>query len=255
MSHNEPTGGFRVTDYLLLARNPLLSGLPDAVVTSVLQSGRRRHVDAKRTVIAHGSASQELLFLLSGAVSVITILGNGHEWITDIVGAGGVAGGLPMSRGGQQNPSVVTRQPSFFLALPHTVFKQLTRDHPSLADSVIALLEERLQQREAFITDVMFANAEQRIAKCLTSAMKVFVTVPTDAEKKPTMERRNEPNSPVNVRISQQELAAMAGLSRESVNKQLQLWIKQGLIGLSTGLIEVLKPEKLIELSTHHSES
>jgi CRP-like cAMP-binding protein len=245
MSHSETTGGFRVTDCLLLARNPLLSGLPNAVVTSVLEHGRRRHVNAKTTVIANGSVSQELLFLLSGVVSVITNIGDGHEWTKDIIGAGEVVGGLTMSNGRLETASVVAKQASFFLALPHIVFQQLVREHPSLADSVFALLEEKLQQREKFITDVMFSHAEQRIAKGLLSAMRVFFTVQSDTQQTSTIERRNQLKLPVNVKISQQELASMTGLSRESVNKQLQLWLKEGLINLSLGNVEVLMPERL----------
>ncbi len=64
-----PKRGFRATDRLHLARNPLLDGLPEDVISATLEHGLRRHVDARTTVIEYGTFSQELLFLLSGAFS------------------------------------------------------------------------------------------------------------------------------------------------------------------------------------------
>jgi CRP-like cAMP-binding protein len=45
--------------------------------------------------------------------------------------------------------------------------------------------------------------------------------------------------------ISQHELANMVSASRESVNKQLGLWIKEGLISLSPRLIVIEDKERI----------
>ena len=240
-----PKRGFRVTDRLLLARNPLLDGLPEEVISATLEHGLRRHVDARATVIEYGTFSQELLFLLSGAVSVTTILSDGREWITDIVGAGGLVGGLTLRTESITTASVVSRQPSFFLVLPHSDLRAIISKHPVLADSVIAVLEARVRQREDFIADVMFSTADKRIAKCLLAVTRIFTDFSISIAGETESERRRRSVLPINIKISQQELATMAGLSRESVNKQLHQWLRQGIVGLSTGHIEVLRPDSL----------
>jgi CRP-like cAMP-binding protein len=74
---------------------------------------------------------------------------------------------------------------------------------------------------------------------------KVFTDIALGASGETDSERRKRALSPVNIKISQQELATMAGLSREGVNKQLQQWMREGIVGLSAGHIEVLRPEHL----------
>jgi CRP/FNR family cyclic AMP-dependent transcriptional regulator len=248
ITQSEARRGFRATDRLLLARNPLLDGLPEEVIAATLEHGLRRHVDTRTTVIEHGAIHQELLFLLSGAVSVITILSDGHEWMTDIIGAGGMVGGLAMRQGSIATAAVVSRQSSFFLVLPHNDLRAIIRKYPILADAVSTVLEARVRQREEFIADVMFASADKRIAKCLLLVNKVFTDIALGASGETESERRKRLLSPVNIKISQQELATMAGLSREGVNKQLQQWMREGVVGLTTGHIEVLRPEYLQEM-------
>ena len=51
--------------------------------------------------------------------------------------------------------------------------------------------------------------------------------------------------------LSQADLAAMTGASRESVNKQLRRWQQQGLIALGKGRVTLLDQRRL-KLNTGH---
>jgi CRP-like cAMP-binding protein len=53
----------------------------------------------------------------------------------------------------------------------------------------------------------------------------------------------------VALRITQQELAGMVGAARESVNKQLHVWQKEGVLRLGKRLIEIDKLDALEALS------
>jgi CRP-like cAMP-binding protein len=53
----------------------------------------------------------------------------------------------------------------------------------------------------------------------------------------------------ISLRISQQELAGMVGAARESVNKQLHVWQKEGVLRLGKRLIEIDKLDALAALS------
>ena len=43
----------------------------------------------------------------------------------------------------------------------------------------------------------------------------------------------------IDVRLSQQELAAFVGMTRESVNKQLATWRRDGVVGFSGGIVTI----------------
>ncbi len=44
---------------------------------------------------------------------------------------------------------------------------------------------------------------------------------------------------PIGIRLRQSELAAMLGVSRDSINKKLHAFITEGLIGLERGYVTV----------------
>jgi CRP-like cAMP-binding protein len=54
--------------------------------------------------------------------------------------------------------------------------------------------------------------------------------------------------------ITQREISQIIGRSRESTNKQLRSWEKQGWIRLQRSSITVLNPDKLATLAAEGSE-
>jgi CRP/FNR family cyclic AMP-dependent transcriptional regulator len=56
------------------------------------------------------------------------------------------------------------------------------------------------------------------------------------------------------VAITQHEISQIIGRSRESTNKQLRAWAKQGWIRLERGGVYVLQSEKLAEVAAEGSK-
>ena len=54
--------------------------------------------------------------------------------------------------------------------------------------------------------------------------------------------------------ITQRELSQVIGRSRESTNKQLRIWAKQGWVRLQRGAVTVLQPDKLVEVAAESAE-
>ena len=74
--------------------------------------------------------------------------------------------------------------------------------------------------------DVLFRHLEPRVAKALLHLAESAIL-------------NGIPGSSVELRVSQRELGNIAGGSRESVNKILQLWHREGLIDLGKGSIVI----------------
>jgi CRP-like cAMP-binding protein len=86
------------------------------------------------------------------------------------------------------------------------------------------VLCQRLRQTTEQVEDVLFRHIESRIAKALLHLAE-------------SASLHGVPSSSVDLHISQRELAHIAGGSRESINKHLQIWHRAGLIELSKGSI------------------
>ena len=96
------------------------------------------------------------------------------------------------------------------------------------ADICLILLKvlcQRLRQTTEQVEDVLFRHLESRIAKALLHLAESASL--------------HNVQGIVDLHVSQRELGNIAGCSRESVNKQLQIWHRAGLIDLSKGSIVI----------------
>ena len=86
------------------------------------------------------------------------------------------------------------------------------------------------------VEDIMFRHLESRVAKAVVQL----------AENTSLHFGVRSPS--VELHVPQRELGNMAGGCRESVNKQLQIWCRQGLIELSKGSIMIRDIEAIRRL-------
>jgi CRP-like cAMP-binding protein len=103
---------------------------------------------------------------------------------------------------------------------------------------IIETLCTRLRRTSEQVQDVTFLNLPTRLAKALLRLV-------ADAEG---------PASTRKVTITQREISQIIGRSRESTNKQLRIWVKQGWIRLERGAVTVLRRDKLAEVAAEGSE-
>ena len=101
---------------------------------------------------------------------------------------------------------------------------------------LLKILCRRLRLTTQQVEDVMFRHLESRVAKALVHLAE---SVGLHGVRGPSVE----------IHVCQRELGNMAGGSRESVNKHLQIWHRQGLIDLSKGSIMIRDVEAIKRLA------
>ncbi len=108
--------------------------------------------------------------------------------------------------------------------------------HPEVAARLIAVLCERVRWASESYEDALFMELPARLAKRLLILAQ----------------SHGEPGDGTTMRIefplSQQELANMAGVSREAVNKLLRAWQSEGLIAHDHGHVTILDEARLKRL-------
>jgi CRP-like cAMP-binding protein len=100
---------------------------------------------------------------------------------------------------------------------------------------LLKVLCRRLRLTTEQVEDVMFRHLQSRVAKAL---VQLAESAGLHGVRSPSVE----------LHFSQRELGNMAAGSRESVNKQLQTWHRQGLIDLSKGSIMIRDVEAIKRL-------
>ena len=118
------------------------------------------------------------------------------------------------------------------LVLERRDFLPFLERHPQTCIKLLSVLCGRLRQTNLLIEDSLFLNVESRFAKRLLGFARQY------GEPKPD-------GILIRLKLSQQEIAALIGVTRESVNKQLSAWQERGWVKVSRGAILVTDIEAL----------
>jgi CRP-like cAMP-binding protein len=115
-------------------------------------------------------------------------------------------------------------QPTETLSLRRDQFDELRRRHPGIDRLLVELLAERVRRLDEELVEAYFMRAETRVVR----------RVHRLAQGMPERDGRRV------VRLTQEDLAGLAGTSRATVNATLRELEREGAIALARGRVEVL---------------
>lgn len=201
---------------------PLFSGLPDPDVQSLLKLATPRNFAKNALVIREGAEGESLFIVTAGKVKVYLNDDNGKEIILSVLGPGDFIGELALIDDDARSASVMTMEPSEFLVLPKSAFRDHLRKNPDLAMNIMRVLATRLRAADQMIGSLALMDVFGRVARTLTQLAKPA-----------------EGRMVVTDRYTQQDIANMVGASREMVSRIFRDLTMAGLIQVEHGQIVV----------------
>lgn len=215
----------------ILRGHPILGELPTPTLQRLLSCATTRKVRRGTTVFAKGDAGTQLIAVLSGRVKIVVSSPDGREAVLNVVHEGEIFGEIALFDGCPRTAGAIAINDCELLSIDRRHFLPLVRDQPDVAIRLIEILCARLRRSSEQYEDVMFLNLRARVAKLLLRL--------ADEVEGP---------QPRKVVVTQQEMSQMAGLSRESINKQLRAWAQAKWVRLQRGGVLVLRPEALANI-------
>jgi CRP/FNR family transcriptional regulator, cyclic AMP receptor protein len=216
----------------ILAEVALFHGLSQDERTELYGRLRRRRYRKGEMIFLRGDLGRDLYVIESGAVRICLTTEDGKEITLALLGQGEFFGELALLDGEPRSSDAVSMEASQFLLLERSDFLQFVEEHPRVAHRVMAVLSRRLRDNNQLVQDAAFFDIAARLARVI---LRLADSVGQSDQGGVTIARR----------LTQNELAGMIGTTRESVNKWLGEYERQGLIERRNGLIRVLKPEAL----------
>ncbi len=210
---------------------PLLARLPEAELRALASQGRARSYAAGVTIFHEGDPGDSLHIIIEGSVRVAVLSPTGAETTIGVLGPGEFVGDLALLDGRPRSASVVALQPTKTLVVTRSSFTRWLSERPQAALALLETLSLRVRRTDEALADFAFLDLPHRLAKRLLALANV--------------QPENNPTDRVRLRVTQAELASMLGVSRESVNKQLNLFAREGWIALGRGSVELTDPEAL----------
>lgn len=207
---------------------PLFRDLPDADLGVLAASLRTRRYRRGEVIFHQGDPGDALHIILAGRVKISSPSDTGVEAIFTTLRPGEFFGSLALLDGAPRSASATAVEPAETLILPRERFRQLLNDHPAIRDHVLAELARELRRLTFHVEELHFLDIAGRLAARLVRMVEEQGSVPGSGEI-----RLEGP-------ITQGELAAMVGSTRQSVNKLLGYLTDDGLIRQERDTIVVL---------------
>jgi len=199
---------------------------------------RYSHIEryrAGREIFAKGSPGQSLMAVLRGSVKISSLSDSGKEIVFTIFNAGEIFGEIAMLDGDERSADATALTDCELLVLNRRDLVPVLLNRADICMILLKVLCRKLRLTTEQVEDVIFRNFESRVAKALVQLAE-------------SVSLRGTHSPSVELRLSQRELGNIASGSRESVNKQLKIWHRQGLIDLRKGSIMILDLEAMKRL-------
>ena len=217
---------------------PLLARLSEADRRALASRGRVRSYPAGTIVFRQGDPGDSLHIVIEGSVRISVGSPSGEEATIALLGPGEFVGHLALLDGRPRSASAVAAQPTKTLVVTRDTFAQWLSVRPTAALALLETLSLLLRRTDEALADLTFLDLPQRLAKRLLDLV----------EAHPELRADERGSGAIRLRITQGELASMLGVSRESVNKQLNAFAREGWIALRRGAVTLTDPDALRSL-------
>ena len=218
----------------LLGRVGLFSDLSTAELVGLAALMRPRPYAKDEVIYLRGDAGTAFYVIASGKVKIALTSPDGKELILRRLAAGGFHGELALLDDEPRSADAIATEPSVLLVLQRDAFRQFLADHPGVATKLLGTVSQYLRRNADLIQDATFLDVPARLARILLE----LAGEPGATELPP-------PGTVIPDRMKQGELASLVGATRESINKWLGSFEKQGLIRYDKGQITLLRPSGL----------
>ena len=211
----------------LLKSIPYFSGLSPAELDSIKRLMFEKTAERGEVILLEGESAEVLFFVVSGVVKIFKTSAEGKEQILSIVRPGESLNEVSIFDGGPNPTSAQAMGPVVLYGLIKDELKTILQDHPQVALNIIKVLADRVRQLVALVEDLSFRHVIGRVARIL-------------------LEHAGDGTGP-RPRLTQHEMAAMAGTAREVVGRSLKALEEEGAIRLERHRIVITDKEALEE--------
>jgi CRP/FNR family cyclic AMP-dependent transcriptional regulator len=199
----------------------LLRCLPKGLTSRLVENGVRGQAKADSVLFSAGEPGDGLYIIEAGLLKVVMESPGGAERIIGLLGPGEIVGELALIDGLPRSASVVVLWDCSYRFVSVESFQKLTAADPEFYRELARILSMRLREADRALAAATFLSGKGRLARALLDLAEHF----------------GKPSGPGGVmlehKISNSDLAAMAGMARENVSRVLGEWRDRQLVSQS----------------------
>jgi CRP-like cAMP-binding protein len=209
---------------------PLLADIPESDRRRFLSTARRRQFAKGQIVFHAGDPGDTLHFVAEGHVAVCVGADTGDSSMVNVVGPGGFFGELALVGASDRRSATVSALDDVeTFSVRREDFDHLRSQHPSVDQILVCVLAAELRRTTALVAELLFVPAERRVLRRLLAVCEVW----------------GEPVPGMEVPLTQEDLASLAGTTRSTANRALRQAEADGLVTLARARLELKDPQAL----------
>ena len=201
----------------------LLSDLPEQLSSGLLANAKPVKLAANEILFLAGDPGDGCFRLNEGLLKVSMVSPTGAERILAILGPGSIVGDMAMIDGRPRSASVSALRDCKLSFVSRSAFEAVAGKNPEIYKHLLSLLAARLRDTDQVVAAGTFLPVKGRVARALLDLAKAF---------------GNEVGSGrvvIRQKLSQSDVAAMAGIARENVSRILNEWMRLKLVTRLSG--------------------
>jgi CRP/FNR family transcriptional regulator, cyclic AMP receptor protein len=198
---------------------PIFNELSDQELEKIAALGIRKKYKKGSIILLEEETGAALFVIVSGKVKIVRMDDDGREVILSILGESDFFGEMAILDGLTRSATVVATSKSELFMIHRKDFLKLLNDYPMVSIALLKELTSRLRKADAQIKSLSLKDAAGRVATVilqLADDVGIFRKGRVEIDELPL----------------QQDLANMAGTSRETISRMVHKFIKKGFLQL-----------------------
>lgn len=222
-----------MTDTLIALSNcPLFKGFPPESLTLAAELGRCHPFAAGEPIYTKGNSAKALAVVASGSVRINSSNAAGKECCLIICGAGSWFGDAVFCRTSPRLYGAVAHEAGELLEFGEAEVARLMAAYPHWYPTIVDQLARRLCATLTIIEDDALRSIPVRVGRRLLFLLAFHGGGPSK-------------HQPVTLKLTREQLGSMVGMTRQGVQKAIQVFEQEGLVTLDYGTVTLENPAAL----------
>jgi CRP/FNR family transcriptional regulator len=200
-----------------LRRIPVFEDLDPADLAVINQVTAERRVVRNQVVFAEGEAGEGFHFIRHGKVKIVKLSADGREHILNILGPGEVFAEVLLFNEAPYPATAIAVEDAVVGVIRNRDLEALLIEHPQVAVHLIRVINKKLLYIQTKVNALALADSQAKIAQTLEYLLERYG-------------KQTGSDRAVSLEINRQDLANMAGTTRETVSRVFRTLKDAGVI-------------------------
>ncbi len=220
------------TNLQIFKKIPIFAELAEDQLQRLSQVVMERQYRKNQIIFGEGDPGEALFFLKAGKIKLTKTTPDGREQILAFRSAGEIFAEVVLFDGGPYPATAEVVEDAKIGIIRNQDIEKIINQNVDIAVSLLKVMSKRLRQAQTAVKDIALKDVYGRLASILLKLAVDHGSQAPDGTK-------------ICLNLTHQELANMIGTSRESVNRVISEWRKEGILDAQRGEITILNPQKL----------